>query len=105
MDINKHLANSNDVNHFHSSGIAKIQNGARFGAISKVTFAQRQEIEKKRRLISGYNRSLVANASYAELRNKISGSRNIDNYVASVKKIANTQRPTVVPPRKYDPYS
>lgn len=105
MDLNKHVAKNDGSDHFHSSGIARIQNGGRFGAISKMTFAQRQEIEKKRRLISGYSRSLVANASNAELRNKTPESLNIGKDVASVKKIENIQRPTVIPPRKYDPYS
>lgn len=44
----------------HSSGYAQAQNANNFGVAANETFAQRQEIEKNREIIEGYNRAKVA---------------------------------------------
>ena len=49
---------SSDV--MHSSGYANAQNAGSFGVAEGETFEQRQEIEKNRKIVQGYNRAKVA---------------------------------------------
>ncbi|MGN1313062.1 MAG: hypothetical protein ACI4VS_02690 [Candidatus Nanosyncoccaceae bacterium] len=49
---------SSDV--MHSSGYANAQNAGSFGVAAGETFEQRQEIEKNRKIVQGYNRAKAA---------------------------------------------
>jgi len=61
MDLNKHIVKFNDIKPFHSSGIAQAASGDRLGSTGNVSFEQRQQIEKNKRLIGNYQRSSIGN--------------------------------------------
>lgn len=60
---------SEDV--LHSSGYARAQNEGSFGASGGVSFEKRQEIEQNRKMVSGYDRSMLFNLR----RPKVGGRR------------------------------
>lgn len=105
MDMNQHMASSDELDAFHSHGFAKIQNGGRVGSISKMTFAERQQIDKNRRLVYGYQRSAIAN-SYGSFRNKSSHLSN-PNLTSKPKtrQEFNAQKQSGVPPKPYNPFA
>ena len=62
MDLNKHIVTSDTSKPFHSNGYAKVANGDRLGAAANISFSQRQQIDRNRQIIYGYNRSAIGNA-------------------------------------------
>lgn len=61
MDINKHIVKNDDNKPFHSNGFAQVASGNRVGSVGNTSFGQRQQIENNRRLVYGYNRSVIGN--------------------------------------------
>lgn len=61
MDLNKHIVKNDDNKPFHSSGFAQVASGNRVGSVGNTSFSQRQQIENNRRLVYGYNRSVIGN--------------------------------------------
>lgn len=100
MDLNKHIVTDDDNKPFHSNGYARVAVGNRVGATSAESFSQRQQMERNRRLIYGYNRSAIGNA-YGVLRAKPVISNNIINKVST----QSLQRQNNPPSRHYDPFA
>lgn len=69
MDLNKHIVTSDTNKPFHSSGYAQVATGNRLGSVANVSFNQRQQIDRNRRTIAGYNRSVIG-STYGALRAK-----------------------------------
>ena len=69
MDLNKHIVTNDTSKPLHSSGFAKIANGDRIGAAGNTSFYQRQQFDRSRQIIDGYQRSSIGN-SYGVLRAK-----------------------------------
>lgn len=53
---------------FHSSGYAKSQSGANFGAAGADSFEERKNIEEQRKFIRGYRNSKIVNSFYGVKR-------------------------------------
>lgn len=108
MDLNKHVVTNDTNKPFHSNGYAQVAVGNRVGATSAESFNQRQQIERNRRLIYGYNRSAIGNA-YGALRAKpVSVSNGITRVVAPSLQQYNSnslQRPNSPPPQHYNPFA
>ncbi|HZJ34546.1 MAG TPA: hypothetical protein VFD55_00845 [Candidatus Angelobacter sp.] len=107
MDLNKHIVTNDTGKPFHSNGYARVMNGDRIGAAGNVSFEQRQQIERNRRLIDGYHRSSIGNA-YGVLRAK-SVVKDTTNLVDSTNT---SQRPSLQQhnsldskPQGYNPYA
>jgi hypothetical protein len=62
MDLNNHIVKNNDNKPFHSSGFAQIAVGNRVGSVGTTSFDRRQQIDRERRLVYGYNRSAIGSA-------------------------------------------
>ena len=74
MDLNSHIVKNDDNKPFHSSGFAQVATGNRIGSVGGDSFSRRQQIDRERRLVYGYNRSAIGGA-YGVLRAKsITGS-------------------------------
>lgn len=110
MDLNKHIVTDVNGSPFHSNGFACVNGSGRIGTTSNMTFAQRQEIEKNRRLIYGYQRSAIG-STYGAMRaasatsGKIAatgatGFQSRQQFNSMGGSSANS-----VPVRKYDPYA
>jgi len=69
MDLNKHIITNENSNPLHSSGFAIVASGDKLGVTSAVSFNQRQQIDRNRRVVDGYQRSTLGNA-YGVLRVK-----------------------------------
>lgn len=105
MDLNKHIVNTDSMGSIHSNGMAKIINGDRLGSVSKMTFSQRQQIDKNRRIIYGYHRSTLAN-SHRDPKNRI--FKPIETEVDETIKMrqSNISQPrTNVQTKRYNPYA
>ena len=64
MKINpllKFMSNVKSEDVLHSSGYARAQNEGSFGASGGVSFEKRQEIEQNRKMVGGYDRSMLFN--------------------------------------------
>lgn len=103
IDLNKHIVPDENNFKFHSNGIAKVNNGDHIGASSCMTFSQRQEVEKNRRLIYGYQRSAIGN-SYSTIRAK-PVIKTKDPEVSQNRQQYNTRGRITPPIRKYNPYA
>ena len=55
---------------FHSSGYAKAQSGANFGAASNESFSARKTIDENRKFVRKYNNARIMNNTYAFERAK-----------------------------------
>jgi len=97
--MNDHIVKADDSKPFHTSGYAVVANGNRVGAVSTVTFAQRQQIEKNRQKIGGYNRSAIGR-SFAEARARAVTSD--ASRASSTQGLANSA--PISKPQSYDPY-
>lgn len=73
MDLNKHIVKNDDNKPFHSNGFAQIASGNRVGSVDNTSFSQRQQIENNRRLVYGYNRSVIGNPRGVSRPRPISG--------------------------------
>lgn len=51
---------------FHSHGYASAANSEGIGAVSAETYAQRQQMQRNRQLVRGYQESHLANGNYRE---------------------------------------
>jgi hypothetical protein len=69
MDLNKHIVKNNNNKPFHSNGFAQIAVGDRVGSTDNSSFEQRQQIDRQRRLVYGYNRSAIG-STYGVMRAK-----------------------------------
>jgi hypothetical protein len=69
MDLNNHIAKNDNNKPFHSNGFAQIAVGNRVGSDGNVSFNQRQQIDRNRRLVYGYNRSVIG-STYGVMRSK-----------------------------------
>jgi hypothetical protein len=67
MDLNQHIVTTNTSKPFHSNGFAKGANGNRLGPTTSMSFEQRKQIDRNRRLVANYQRSNIGNA-YGVLR-------------------------------------
>jgi len=96
--MNNHIVKADNSKPFHTSGYAVVANGNRVGAVSTMTFAQRQQIENNRQKIAGYGFSAMGRSNGAVQAGP----------VASGPRPITSQRPvgiTPVPPRPtYNPY-
>ena len=109
MDLNKHIV-TDDNQHFHSSGIARVANGNRIGSVSTISFEKRQQIEKNRQKIGSYNRSVIGN-----YRSVPRTDLKADNPIKDIKKTSDSlqkhnsiikpRRFSDSPPRGYNPFS
>ena len=108
MDLNKHIITNDDNKPFHSNGYAQIAVGNRVGSTAAhVSFNQRQQIDRNRRIIYGYNRSAIGNTYGA--------SRTKNNFVAektiNVIKAPSLQQQNSIknsptpPPQRYNPFA
>lgn len=71
MDLNKHIATDNINRPFHSNGYAQVAVGNRVGSVGNISFNQRQQIDRNRRIVYGYNRSAIGNSiTYGAMRAK-----------------------------------
>jgi hypothetical protein len=112
MDLNKHIVKNDDSKPFHSNGYARVANGDQFGAVSNISFNQRQQIEYNRRVICGYNRSAIG-SQYNSISRVKPVASGIMGRGSLVKKPSLQQRNTsagprhfIEPPaRRYNPYS
>jgi len=107
MDLNKHIVAGDNGSPFHSNGFARIVNGNRIGSTGRMTFAQRQNIDKNRRLIYGYQRSSIGSAygsmrAAAILPNNTVGT---GNQAQSRQQFNSMGGANAAPARKYDPYA
>jgi len=59
MDLNKYIVKNDGNRLFHSSGYAQIANGDNLGSDSNTTFNQRLEIDRNRRIVGEYKRSII----------------------------------------------
>lgn len=102
MDLNKHIITNDTNKPFHSNGYAQIAVGNRVGSTSSKSFLQRQEIDRSRQIIRGYNRSTIG-SSYGALRAKpISASSGINRSAVRSTPIS---RSVTNPAPKYNPFA
>jgi len=100
MDLNKHIITNDTSRPFHSNGYAQVAVGNRVGSASSETFLQRQQIDRSRQIIKGYNRSAIG-SSYGALRAKpVSNGSDINRSTAGPMLVP---RPTSGPTRRYKP--
>lgn len=110
MDLNKYVINNDNSKPFHSSGFARIANGDRVGSTGGDSYSQRQQIDNNRRIIYGYNRSVIGSA-YSVLRAKSALSTYKRPVIgnALLKQNVNLDSPNrhFVEPvvKKYDPFA
>lgn len=112
MDLNKHIVTNDDKKPFHSSGFAFVANVDRVGAVANTSFDQRQQIDRNRQTIAGYQRSSVGSA-YSVLRAK--PATRIDMNRNNLGRSPSLQRHNSLAPaprqfsepsaRTYNPYS
>lgn len=100
LDLNKHIV-TDGSQPFHSNGIARVANGDRIGSASNMSFEKRQQIEKNRQNIAGYNRSVIG-SNYGALRARPVSNANITRNSMIRQNMANT--PNAMPQR-YNPYA
>lgn len=98
MDLNKHIVTNNSSKPFHSSGFAEAANSNHFGAVSKMSFEQRRQIDRNRQAIQNYQRSAVGNA-YGVLRAKPAP------VVRHIVIGRSASRAAPARPRRYNPFS
>jgi len=95
LDMNKHIVKSDDDQTFHTSGYAVAANGSRIGAVSTLTFEQRQQMAQNRKTVKSYNHSAIG-STYATMRAKSVEPSAISNRAqASVPP-----KPIILPPRQ-----
>lgn len=105
MDLNKHIVTNDTNKPFHSNGYAQIAVGNRVGSTGNISFAKRQEIDRNRKLIYGYNRSAIGNA-YGVLRAKPASTNNVINRTTGPSlQQHNSQNSAQRPPQNYDPFA
>jgi len=112
MDLNKHIVTNDDNKPLHSSGFAFVANGDRVGAVANTSFDQRQQIDRNRQTIAGYQRSSIGSA-YSVLRakpvNRVDLNRNSLGRNPSLQRhnsLAPAPRQFSEPSaRTYNPYS
>jgi hypothetical protein len=112
MDLNKHIVTNDTSKPFHSSGLARVANGDHVGSTSNVSFNQRQHIECNRRLVYGYNRSVLGGA-YGLFRSNFVKNSSLrratsegDNQTpSSLGSAPRSQSSPETPARNYDPYN
>lgn len=112
MDLNKHIVTNDTSKPFHSSGFAKVANSDHFGATSNVSFDQRQQIERNRQLVTGYQRSTIGE-SYGVLRAKPVSKQAIVRKGTPIRPTIQQRNSIAVAPRqfresssrRYDPYA
>ena len=73
MDLNNHVIDNKQDEHFHTSGVALISRSNKVGSISRETFSQRQDVERNRQKINAYHHSHIG-SSYS-----ISGARSAES--------------------------
>jgi len=110
MDLNKHIVTDVNGSPFHSNGFACVNGSGRIGATSNMTFAQRQEIEKNRRLVYGYQRSSIGStygvmraASIASGKIATTGTTGFQSR-QQFNSISGAGANSALP-RRYDPYA
>ncbi len=110
LDLNKHIVKSDDNKPFHSNGFAQIAVGNRVGSVGNVSFSQRQQIDRERRLVYGYNRSAIGSAyGVARAAKTFIKSPNVNS--AGQPLPQNSLRPagpqhfTEPPARPYNPFA
>ena len=105
MDLNKHIVTDVNGSPFHSNGFACVNGGDRIGATSNITFAKRQEIEKNRRLIYGYQRSSIG-STYGVMRAAaVAPNKTAITGAAGVQSRQQFNSMNAAPIRKYNPYA
>lgn len=109
MDLNKHIVTNDTNKPFHSNGFAQIAVGNRVGSTDKTSFNQRQQIECNRRLIYGYNRSVIGSA-YGVQRIKPAVNNEIKNMIKPSLQQHNSQgvvsnKINNPKPQNYNPYA
>lgn len=106
MDLNKHIVVDDNGSPFHSNCMANVVNGNHIGASGQMTFIRRQETDKNRRLIYGYQRSAIG-SSYGAIRAKaITPEKTVNGDVIRSRQRFNSRGSiNSTPARKYDPYA
>jgi hypothetical protein len=103
MDMNNHIVKEDDSKPLHSSGLARVAVGDRVGSVNSISFGQRQQTNRERRLVYGYSRSMIGStrgvmrAKPVLDANGIVTSPSLQKYNSS-----NSARPT---PQSYNPYA
>jgi hypothetical protein len=77
LDLNKYIVDPEPGKPLHSTGYAEIANAGRVGAVSPVSFNDRQQIEQTRKAVGSYDRSILGQ-SYGAQRAKTVASGNVD---------------------------
>ena len=104
MDLNKHIVTDANGSPFHSNGFACVNNPNRIGSTGSISFSKRQEIDKNRKLVYGYQRSAIG-SSYGALRaNAIKPKTGVAFDVMSRQRFNSTNSASN-PIRKYNPFS
>jgi hypothetical protein len=98
LDLNKHIVKNDDNKPFHSNGFARIAVGNRVGSVGSMSFSRRQQIDRDRRLVYGYNRSAIG-SNYGELRAKPSLQQH------NSQPVLVPQRPVSPSPQSYNPFA
>ncbi len=105
MDLNKHIVTDVNGSPFHSNGFACVNGTGRIGATSNMTFSQRQEIEKNRRLIYGYQRSSIG-STYGVMRAKaVTPGKTTAAGVSVMQSRQQFNSMNAAPIQKYNPYA
>ena len=95
LDMNKHIVKSDDDQPFHTSGYAVAANGGRIGAVSTLTFEQRQQMAQNRKTVNSYTRSAIGN-TYSKMR-----AQSVEpSAIANRAQASVTSKPIVLPPRQ-----
>jgi len=109
MDLNKHIVTNDDSKPFHSNGYAQIAVGNRVGSTaSHISFNQRQQVDRNRRIVYGYNRSVIGNNTYGISRtnHNLANKINIDIVRPQQSQCQNRANSTPNPPHQhYNPYA
>lgn len=100
MDLNKHIVTNSDNKPFHNSGFAVIANGDRLGSTSSVSFSQRQQIERSRQRVAGYQHSALG-STYGVLRAKPAARRVLNRNVRSSKPSLQQRNSIGLAPRHF----
>ena len=105
MDLNKHIVTDVNGSPFHSNGFACINGADKIGATSNMTFAKRQEIEKNRRLIYGYQRSSIGTTYGVVRAAAVSAGKMVAAGAAGCQSRQQFNSMNSAPTQKYNPYA
>ncbi|MEI6850840.1 MAG: hypothetical protein WCK26_02645 [Candidatus Saccharibacteria bacterium] len=110
--MNKYVVKPGTSKLFHNNGIAEVANSGHFGTSSDISFDQRQQIEKTRKLIASYQKSSLGNSRSIMRARPVVRRTMVRNRMPQRPSTQHSRIVSVAPrhfkeptPRSYNPYS